>query len=127
MSDSSHWMARAWQSVWGSLHAEPGQEPQRHKSRRITNTTDGLLLLVTEPEGQDFWLQPGETVELRAEVDAESDDFELREEDQEIVVWPSPGMGYISAWLDGQLLACGHRRPTESPLPVPPSRYGTLR
>jgi hypothetical protein len=127
MSDSPHWFARAWQSVWGSLHAEPGEEPPRQKTRRITNTSDGLLLLVTEPEGQDFWLQPGETIELRAEVESDSDDFELREEDQEISVWPSRGMGYISTWLDGELLVCGHQRPTEPLLPVPPSRYGTLR
>jgi len=38
-----------------------------------------LMPLHTEPEGQDFWLQPGETVEIRAEVDSGSADFEIDE------------------------------------------------
>jgi hypothetical protein len=93
----------------------------------MTNAGPGLLLIVTEPEGQDFWLQPGETVELRAEVESETDDFELTEDDAEIAVWPSAGMGCISVWSHGRPLQCGHQRPTESPLPVSPSQYGTLR
>jgi hypothetical protein len=113
MSEASHWFTRAWQSVWGALHADAGQEPLRRKTRQMTNTSNGLLLLVTEPEGQDFWLRPGETVELRADVESEADDFELTEGDQEISVWPSAGMGCIGVWLHGQPLHCGHQRPTE--------------
>lgn len=113
MSEGSHWFARAWQSVWGTLNADAGAEPLRQKTRQMTNTGDGLLLLFTEPEGQDFWLRPGETVELRAPVESEFDDFELTGQDQEIAVWPSAGMGSISVWLRGQPLNCGHQRPTE--------------
>lgn len=113
MSDSAHWIARAWNSVWGTLHADPGQEPLHQKIRQMTNTGSGLLLVVTEPEGDDFWLQPGETVELRARVETEFDDFELTEEDREITVWPSAGMRDISVWHHGQQLRCGHQRPTE--------------
>jgi hypothetical protein len=127
MADSAHWLSRAWHSVWGTLHADAGEDPLRQKARQTTHTGTGLLLIVTEPEGQDFWLQPGETVELRAEVESEADDFELIEGDAEITVWPSPGMGCISVWRHGQQLQCGYQRPTESSEPVSPSAYGALR
>lgn len=113
MSEASHWFARAWQSVWRSLHADADREALHRKTCQIANTSNELLLLVTEPEGQDFWLRPGETVELRADVETESDHFELTEEDQEITVWPSAGMGRISVWLHGRPLQVGHQRPTE--------------
>lgn len=114
MSESAHWFSRAWHSVWGTLSADDaGREPLRQKVRPMTNTGMDLLLVVTEPEGQDFWLRPGETVELRAEVASEADDFELTEEDREVTVWPSPGMREISVWQHGRPLPCGHQRPTE--------------
>ena len=71
------------------------------------------MLLSTEPEGQDFWLRPGESFELRADIESELDDFELVENAHGISAWPSRGMGYISAWGNGKLLECGHQRPTK--------------
>ncbi len=125
MSQPSHWFARAWQSVWGALHANAA--PQRRKTRRVTNKSNDLLLLVTEPDGQDFWLRPGESVELHANVASDADDFALTETEQEVSIWPSAGMGHITVWGRGRQLPCGHQRPTESPQAVPPSGYGTER
>lgn len=113
MSVPTHWFARAWHSVWGTLHGDADVTLLRQKTRLLSNPGDGLLLVVTEPEGQDFWLRPGETIELRAEIGSDADDFELTEDDGEVTVWPSAGMGYISVWCRGEMLNCGYQRPTE--------------
>jgi hypothetical protein len=93
------------------------------KRREITNSGSFLLPLYTEPEGQDFWLQPGETVEIRADVASGHADFEIDEGSDAITVWPSNGMGYISTWSTGKLLECGYQRPNETrpeePEPIP--------
>jgi len=82
------------------------------KRRVVTNSTDRLMLVFTEPEAQDYWLQPGESVELRAEVESETDDFEFEENDEGLTVWPSTGMGYIATFSEnGRLLRCGYQRP----------------
>ena len=83
------------------------------KRREIKNRGSRLIPLYTEPEGQDYWLQPGETVEIRAEVASVLADFEIHEESEGIIVWPSNDMGYISAWSIGKLLECGYQRPNE--------------
>lgn len=84
------------------------------KRRVVTNTTDRLMLVFTEPEAQDYWLRPGESLEVRAEVELAEDDFELEENTRGVTVWPSHGMGYISAWAAGVELTCGHQRPPGS-------------
>jgi hypothetical protein len=84
------------------------------KRRVVTNTTDRLMLVFTEPEAQDYWLRPGESVEVRAEVESAEDDFELEDNKRGVTVWPSHGMGYVSTWAAGVELACGHQRPPGS-------------
>jgi hypothetical protein len=81
------------------------------KRQVVTNTTDRLMLVFTEPEAQDCWLRPGEAVEVRAEVASPADDFELEETPRGVTVWPSRGMGYISTWAGGVELSRGHQRP----------------
>jgi hypothetical protein len=81
------------------------------KRRLVTNDRKSMLLIFTEPEAQDFWLRPGESLELSAEVDSPSDDFEFQEVENGYQVYPSDGMGYISAWIGGRELAVGHQRP----------------
>ena len=78
----------------------------------LRNKTDRLLLVFTEPEAQDFWLQPGESVEVRASVESLGGNFELDSTREGITVWPSAGMGYISVWADNTQLEVGHQRPT---------------
>ena len=53
------------------------------KRRVMTNTTDRLMLVFTEPEAQDYWLRPGESLEVRAEVELAEDDFELDDDNEE--------------------------------------------
>lgn len=83
------------------------------KRKAITNSGSGLMPLYTEPEGQDFWLRPGETVEIRAEVASASADFDVDARPDGVTVWPSNDMGYISTWSAGKLLECGYQRPKQ--------------
>ena len=89
----------------------PYRSSPMEKRRVVTNTTERLMLVFTEPEAQDYWLRPGESVEVRAEVSSPADDFELKMTPEGVTVWPSNGMGYISVWSVTELLACGHQRP----------------
>jgi hypothetical protein len=77
----------------------------------VTNTTAGMMLVFTEPEAQDYWLRPGESVELRSLADSPADDFEVKVNRNGVTVWPSNGLGYVSMWADGAELSCGHQRP----------------
>ena len=81
------------------------------KIKVITNTGTHLMLVCTEPEGQDYWLRPGESLELRADIASGDEDFEISTHDQGLTAYPTTDMGYISAWSDGKELPCGHQRP----------------
>ena len=81
------------------------------KRKTITNIGPGLMSLYTEPEGQDYWLMPGETVEIRANIESPSADFEIEKAENSITVWPSNDMRYISTWSKDELLECGYQRP----------------
>ena len=84
---------------------------EMEKRRVITNTTDHLMLVFTELEAQDYWLKPGESVELRAEVKSETDDFVIEETEEGVTVWPSIGMADIATFSKNEELFCGHQRP----------------
>lgn len=92
------------------------------KRHTISNETAELLVVFTEPEGQDFWLLPGESLEVVAEVTTPEDEFQLVRLANGYQVWPVAKMGYISAWVGEQQLPCGHQRPT-----IPPLRQLPLR
>ncbi len=81
------------------------------KRRVLINTGDRLMLVFTELEAQDYWLRPGESVEVRADVESPADDFEVEDTPEGVTVWPSRGMGYISTWAGGEELSCGYQRP----------------
>ena len=82
------------------------------RRRIITNDTPRLMLVLTEILGEDYWLQPGESLEVRAGVESLSADFELQETSKGITVWPGSDMdGIITVWQDDELLACGHQLP----------------
>ena len=77
----------------------------------IENGSQKRQLVWVEPEAQDYWLQPGETVELRADVETADANFEFRITDNGFTVFPSEGMSYISAHSGGVELQCGYQRP----------------
>lgn len=77
----------------------------------IDNRSDKLLMVFTEPEAQDFWLQPGEEVELRAAITDPNAMFEIALHEDGISVYPSHEMGYVSVWQGDNELSCGHQRP----------------
>ena len=86
------------------------------KRHTITNDTATRLVVFTEPEGQDFWLLPGESLDVMAEAALPDDEFRLVRLPTGYQVWPASKMGYISAWAGEQQLPCGHQRPAVAPL-----------
>lgn len=89
------------------------------RRRILTNTTGQLMLVLVEPYALDYWLRPGESVELRAEVDAPDEDFELEDGDEGIVVTPSSGMGFVEVYAGDVALPRGHQRPEGRGEPPP--------
>lgn len=81
------------------------------RRRIVTNTSDRMMLVFTEPEGQDYWLRPAESVELRAAADSPAADFEICDHSDGVTIWPSDGLGYISVWAGGVEPFCGHQQP----------------
>ena len=77
----------------------------------IENRAERLMMVFTEPEAQDYWLRPGEKLEVRAEISISESVFEICLHEDGVVVFPTSDMGYISAWKDGLELECGHQRP----------------
>jgi hypothetical protein len=82
------------------------------KRRLVTNTSDRLMLIFIEPEGQDYWLRPNEVAEIRAEIKGPDNDFVLRQNEDGLTVWPSPGMGIVTIWAQDVELQCGYQRPS---------------
>jgi nucleoside-diphosphate-sugar epimerase len=85
------------------------------RRRTITNSSDELMLLMIEPCAWDYWLMPGETLELRAPVHSLNADFQITHDHRKIEVWPSEGMIDISVYKDNLLLALGYQRPHNWP------------
>lgn len=69
------------------------------------------MMVFTEPEAQDYWLNPGEEVEIRASVTSADASFEISLHHDGIIIWPPLGMGYISVWQNNAILECGYQRP----------------
>lgn len=84
------------------------------KRKSITNQQSTPMAVFTEPEGQEFWLLPGETFVLCAEVFSPEADFEIEHHELGLTVWPSNSMGVISVLAHGKELICGHQRPAGS-------------
>lgn len=77
----------------------------------IDNRSKRVMMVFTEPEAQDYWLSPGQQLEIRAPLSHVDAVFEISLAEDGIVVWPAHEMGYISAWQNDTLLECGHQRP----------------
>ena len=82
-------------------------------SIRITNQTGQRRLVFVEPEAADFWQEPGETFELRADGDPSAASFELVQTADGLTVYPEGSSGPILVFRSGRELACGHQRPTD--------------
>ncbi|WP_369260863.1 hypothetical protein [Streptomyces sp. R35] len=84
---------------------------------RLSNDTDGILALWTEPLGEDRWMKPGEqfTVVAGDSEPAPADDvpFDVAFHDQGISVWVNVGYEAVVYDQSGAELDCGHQRPLE--------------
>lgn len=81
------------------------------RTRIITNTSKRLMLVFVELEGWDYWLRPGESLEIRALIDSPDADFEIVDNDNGITVYPSLDMGSISVWQSDRIIDGGYQRP----------------
>jgi hypothetical protein len=61
-----------------------------------------------EPEAADFWQEPGETFELRADGDPAAASFELVQTPDGLTVYLEGGTAPIFVFSDTRELACGH-------------------
>jgi len=81
------------------------------KRRTITNDTDRLMLVWTEPLAEDYWLRPGESLEVVANARAAHDEFEIENNDDGLTVFASMGMTpFFDVFQNGVKLECGHQR-----------------
>jgi len=53
------------------------------------------MMVFTEPEAQDYWLRPGQQLEIRAFISDVDTVFEISLDEDGIVVWPPHEMGYF--------------------------------
>jgi len=82
----------------------------KHKMK-ISNDGKSPKSLYVEPEGADFWILPGQTFELRADVEDGNAHFEILYNDKALQIYPSNRMGHISVFSDDKQLECAFQRP----------------
>ena len=68
------------------------------KTVSITNRWSVIRPIYVEPEGADYWLLPGQTFVLHANVTSEGGDFEVWDDDVGLSILQSKGMGYITVF-----------------------------
>ncbi len=88
---------------------------------RVENSSDQLLELVVEPEGNDHWLLPGETFVVTTVGSRDADPwagntidhepFEVQYYSRSVTVHADGRWGYVSD-VAGNEIECGHRRPS---------------
>ncbi|MDH6711016.1 hypothetical protein P3T27_007768 [Kitasatospora sp. MAA19] len=77
----------------------------------IENRIDQRVELMLEPEGSDFWMEPGEAVVVNCEAPAGTEiPFVVQVTDDGISVWSNYGPGWVSDRA-GEDLDIGHNRP----------------
>ena len=82
------------------------------KRRTIINDSDRLMLVWTEPIPEDYWLKPGESLEIVVNARSETCDFEVEDDERGVIVIFGKGMSdYFTVLQRGVELKCGHQRP----------------
>ena len=88
----------------------------------VHNGSAGWLILWLEPLGEDRWLRPGETFQVRSDHQGEQYPLTLyRGVDPD---GPTAGLEYVEVWVDhgpwvtvtdssGVVVECGHQRPAD--------------
>jgi hypothetical protein len=77
---------------------------------RVQNDGDRLLELFLEPTGQDYWLQPGESVVVTSYGHWDSHPFETIHEPDRITVWCTSWFATVTH-PNGQEVPGAHQRP----------------
>jgi hypothetical protein len=80
---------------------------------RFSNDTKRLLAIWLEPWGEDYWIHPGETFEFAPEKPEDTFYFGVVHCGDEVSVYAEGGCEHVRVEHDGQILECGHRRPTQ--------------
>lgn len=90
---------------------------ERIRHAVFTNNGNVPICVFVELEGWDYWLWPGETLEIRASVWSENAEFEYHISPDGLQVFPAHEMGDITVHQDGMQLDGGHKRPPDWPPP----------
>ena len=78
----------------------------------VYNRKTKMLELVIEPHGEDYWLLPGEKVEVVVEITAPDFEFGVELYDENVVgVWLQRSFSHHVVLLGDQEIFCGHNRP----------------
>jgi protein involved in polysaccharide export with SLBB domain len=71
-----------------------------------------VFALYLEPWGDDYWLRPGDEVNITTVENQEPGGrFSIDLHDDGIQLWVETGTDAVVASASGELLACGHQRP----------------
>ncbi|MEU8077800.1 hypothetical protein AB0B31_20380 [Catellatospora citrea] len=76
----------------------------------VQNSGDTLLELILEPFGQDYWLQPGESVVVTSYGRWDDRPFEIVHEPACVTVWATSWFATVS-FPGGDEVPGGHQRP----------------
>jgi hypothetical protein len=77
----------------------------------VDNGTDKLMLLLVEPWGLDYWLQPDEKFTVRTEQEPDENPFDVAAHDEGMSVVVNTAGHAVVLDAEGRELACGHQRP----------------
>ena len=82
-------------------------------SLRITNETKRCRLVFVEPEAADFWQEPREAFELRADGDPVEGRFDIVQTEEGLTIFPEGVVGPILVFREERELSCGYQRPAD--------------
>lgn len=88
---------------------------ERIRRTVFTNTDNVPLAIFIELEGWDYWMLPGESLEIRASVWADEAEFEYNISREGLQVYPANDMGDIAVFQNGTKVDGGHKRPPNWP------------
>ncbi|MFJ4187220.1 hypothetical protein [Kitasatospora sp. NPDC089509] len=80
----------------------------------IENRSDRRMELMLEPEGSDFWMEPGDALVVNSEAPPGTEiPFVVQMTDDGVSVWSNYGPGWVSTRA-GEDLDTGHNRPDDA-------------
>lgn len=108
LSGSYAWSGRVIYLEFGLDHM--GIVTTQHRLK-LTNNSRHLLLILTDPDGLDYWIRPKESLELKNKNNCMNVDFVLEENDWGLTVACQGRQGPVEVFAKDKLLQGGYQRP----------------